>query len=66
MKKSPPSADQSAIAFVRDAPDQSAVMSASVVGNAIPAASPPPTRATNSTSSEGAYAASTDIGIAST
>ena len=28
----PPSADQSAIAFVRDAPDQSAVISARVVG----------------------------------
>ncbi len=37
-------------------PDHSAVMSASVVGYAIPAASPPPTRATKSTSSEGAIA----------
>ncbi len=39
-------------------------MSASVVGYAIPAAIPPPTRATNSTSSDGAYAASSDIGTA--
>ncbi len=61
----PPSADQSAIDFVRPGPDQSAVMSARVVGYAIPAANPPPTRATNSTSSDGAYAASSDIGIAS-
>ena len=60
----PPRADHSAIDFVRDGPDQSAVISASVVGYAIPAASPPPTRATNSTSSEGAYAANSDIGIA--
>ena len=61
----PPSADQSAIDFVRPGPDQSAVISASVVGYAMPAASPPPTRATKSTSSDGAYAASSDIGIAS-
>ena len=50
----PPRADHSAIDFVRPGPDQSAVISASVVGYAIPAASPPPTRATKSTSSEGA------------
>ena len=43
----PPSADQSAIDFVRPGPDHSAVISASVVGYAMPAASPPPTRATN-------------------
>ncbi len=45
----PPSADHSAIDFVRAGPDHSAVISASVVGYAMPAASPPPTRATNST-----------------
>ena len=50
----PPIADQSAIDFVRACPDQSAVISASVVGYAMPAARPPPTRATKSTSSEGA------------
>ena len=61
----PPSADHSAMDFVRAGPDHSAVISASVVGYAIPAASPPPTRATNSTSSDGANAASSDIGIAS-
>ena len=61
----PPSADQSAIDFVLAGPAQSAVIRASVVGYAMPAAIPPPTRATNSTSSEGAYAASTENGIAS-
>ena len=50
--------DQSAIDFVRAGPDQSAVISASVVGNAMPAASPPTTRAANRTSIEGARAAS--------
>ena len=50
----PPSPDQSAIDLVRAGPDQSAVISASVVGNAIPAASPPSTRATNRTSIDGA------------
>ena len=42
----PPSADQSAIERVRPGPDQSAVISASVVGNAIPAERPPSRRAT--------------------
>ncbi len=60
----PPMPDQSAIDFVRPGPDQSAVISASVVGNAMPAASPPPTRATKRTLSDGAQAASSDIGIA--
>src|SRR5580765_5348910 len=61
----PPTPDQRAIAFVRPGPGvQSAVISASVVGYAIPAASPPPTRAMNNTVSDGAYAASNDIGIA--
>ena len=51
---------------MRPAPGaQSAVISASVVGYAMPAASPPPTRATKSTVSDGAQAASSDIGIAS-
>ena len=48
----PPIPDQSAIDLVRPGPDQSAVINASVVGNAIPAARPPPTRATKSTSSD--------------
>jgi hypothetical protein len=61
----PPRPDQSAIAFVRPAPTQSAVISESVVGNAIPAASPPSTRAPKSTSTEGAKAASSEAGIAS-
>jgi hypothetical protein len=60
----PPSPDQSAIAFVRGGPDQRAVISASVVGNAMPAASPPSRRATKSTSTEGAKAASSAAGIA--
>ena len=62
----PPMADHSAIDFVRPGPDQSAAIRASVVGYAMPAARPPPTRATNSTSSDGANAASSDIGTAST
>ena len=53
----PPIPDQSAIDFVRDAPDHNAVMSASVVGNAIPADRPPMRRATMSTPIEGAHAA---------
>ena len=53
----PPRPDQRAIDFVRAGPDHSAVMRASVVGNAIPAARPPPSRATKSSSSDGAYAA---------
>ena len=61
----PPSADQSAIDFVRAGPDQSAVISASVVGYAMPAASPPRSRATNRIVSVGAYAASRLAGIAS-
>ena len=60
-----PTADQSAIAFVLPAPDQSAVISASVVGNAIPAATPPSRRARIRTSGEGASAASNEAGIAS-
>ena len=50
----PPIADHSAIDFVRAGPDHSAAISASVVGYAMPAESPPSTRAANSTSSEGA------------
>ncbi len=61
----PPIPDQSAIDFVRAGPRQSAVMSASVVGNAMPAARPPPTRARNRTSSFGAHAARRLNGIAS-
>ena len=37
----PPIADQSAIELVRSSPDHSAVISASVVGKAMPAATPP-------------------------
>ena len=61
----PPIPDQSAIDLVRSGPDQSAVISARVVGNAIPAASPPITRATNRTSIDGARAASRQAGIES-
>ncbi len=61
----PPVPDQSAIDFVRAGPDHSAVISAKVVGNAIPADNPPPTRATNRTESLGAYAASRLNGMAS-
>ena len=60
----PPRPDQSAIDFVRPGPDQSAVISASVVGYAMPAARPPPRRATKSTVSVGAQAASRHMGIA--
>ena len=61
----PPRPDQSAIDFVRSGPDHKAVMSASVVGNAIPAARPPPNLAMNNTMSVGAHAARRLIGIAS-
>jgi hypothetical protein len=59
----PPMPDQSAIAFVRGGPDQSAVISASVVGNAMPAARPPASRAPNRTSIDGASPASRLAGI---
>ena len=55
--------DQSAIDFVRAGPDQSAVISASVVGNAMPAESPPSSRAAKRTSAEPAHAASRHAGI---
>ncbi len=45
------------MALVRLPPLHSAVMSASVVGKAIPAATPPPSRARASTSIDGAHAA---------
>ncbi len=61
----PPIPDHSAIDFVRGGPDHSAVMSASVVGNAIPAARPPRTRARNRIVSVGANAARRLAGIAS-
>ena len=61
----PPIADQSAIERVRAAPDQSAVISASVVGKAMPAATPPASRATKRTPSEGAKPASREAGIVS-
>ena len=59
----PPIADQRAIAFVRAGPAHSAVMSASVVGNAIPAEMPPTIRAKMRKPSDGAYAAAMDAGI---
>ena len=62
----PPIADQSAIDFVRPGPDHRAAISASVVGYAIPAESPPTTRATKSTVSDGANAARREAGIDST
>ncbi len=61
----PPSADHSAIDLVRAGPDQSAVISASVVGNAMPAETPPRIRARMSTPSDGAYAARRQAGIES-
>ena len=51
---------------VRAGPDHNAVISASVVGYAIPAASPPITRARNRTSMEGAQAARQSAGTVST
>ena len=59
----PPMPDQSAIDLVRPGPAHNAVMRASVVGYAIPAESPPSTRARKSTSSEGAHAASRHAGM---
>ena len=53
----PPIADHSAIDRVRCGPDQSAVMRASVVGYAMPAAMPPTMRAMMSTVTVGANAA---------
>ena len=50
MATPPPRADQAAMERVRAGPDQSAVMSASVVGYAMPAERPPTTRARTRTS----------------
>ena len=58
----PPSADHRAIDLVRAGPDHRAVISASVVGYAMPAERPPRSRATTSTSIEGAHAASRQAG----
>ena len=58
----PPSADHRAIDFVRPGPDHNAAINANVVGYAIPADSPPITRAMNSTTSLGANAASRHAG----
>jgi hypothetical protein len=60
----PPSADHRAIVLVRPGPAQRAVIRASVVGNAIPAARPPSRRAANSTPMDGANPARSDAGIA--
>ena len=59
----PPIADHKAIAFVRAGPAHSAVMSASVVGYAMPAETPPTMRAKMRKPSDGAYAAAMDAGI---
>ena len=60
----PPRADQRAMDRVRFWPDHSAVMRASVVGNAIPAARPPTTRAPTRNQMSGAHAASMEAGMA--
>src|SRR3954453_9951834 len=60
----PPSAHHRAIAFVRSGPDHSAVIRASVVGKAIPAANPPTRRAAKRTAREGANAAGREAGVA--
>jgi len=59
----PPIADQRAIDRVRAGPDHSAVINASVVGNAIPAANPPRRRANIGISIRGANAARRQAGI---
>jgi len=56
----PPNPDQRAIARVRPSGVQMAVISASVVENAMPAAKPPNIRAPIKTPSEGATAARTN------
>jgi len=56
--------DHRAIAFVRAGPDHSAVTSASVVGKAIPAASPPKMRAPTRMPALEAVAARIEAGIA--
>ena len=61
----PPVAAQRAIDRVRAGPDQSAVISASVVGYAIPAARPPKTRAPKRTPIDGAQAARQSAGMVS-
>ena len=52
-----------AIDFVRAGPDQRAVINARVVGYASPAETPPTTRATNSTVSDGAKPATIEAGM---
>ena len=59
----PPRADHRAIDFVRAGPDHNAVIRANVVGKAMPAATPPTSRAQNRTSIDGAKAATTHIGM---
>ncbi len=58
-----PMPDHSAIARVRAGPTQSAEIRARVVGKAMPAQSPPPSRATKRTSVDGAHAATRLNGI---
>ncbi len=58
----PPAADHRAIDRVRAGPSHSAVMRASVVGKAMPAATPPRTRATMRMPTVGAQAATSAVG----
>ena len=58
----PPTADQRAIDRVRAGPSHRAVIRASVVGKAMPAATPPRTRARISTPIDGVQAASRAVG----
>ncbi len=61
----PPRPDQSAMARVRCGPDHSGVISARVVGKAMPAARPPASRESTSVSTEPDSAAAREAGIAS-
>ena len=63
--RTPESRPEPAIDRVRAGPDHNAVINASVVGYAIPAANPPSTRATNRTPIDGARAASRHAGTES-
>ena len=60
----PPTADHAAIDLTRAGPDHSAVISARVVGKAMPAATPPRTRAPMRKVMFGAHAAAIEVGMA--
>ena len=62
-ERAPPTADHNAMDRVRAGPDHSAVINASVVGNAMPADTPPTIRARTRNPSDGAYAAAMHAGI---